>query len=109
MMVRMVVVLPAPLRPRSTVTRSRRTASDTPWRMWCWPMSAWTSCSSRRTSDTGAAAEVGRLHFRIAGDRLRRVIGDETAVLEHGHGVGERHHHIDLVLDEQDGGVALRL
>ena len=38
MMLRMVVVLPAPLRPSSTVTASRLTRSDTPWRMWCWPM-----------------------------------------------------------------------
>ena len=37
-MLRMVVVLPAPFRPMSTVTASRRAVRVTPWRIWCWPM-----------------------------------------------------------------------
>src|SRR4051812_23000461 len=102
--VRIVVVLPAPLRPSKTVTRSRRTVTDTPCRMWCCPMSAWTSPTSRTASgsDTGAAAEIRGLDLGVARDRLRRVVGDEAAVLEDGDRVRERHDHVDLVLDEQD-------
>src|SRR5688500_14042304 len=101
--VRSVVVLPAPLRPRSIVTASRRTRSDTPCRMWCWPMKVWTSSSSRigGAGDSGTgASEVGGLHLGVPADGLRRVVGDEPAVLEDGDRVGEREDHVDLVLDE---------
>src|SRR6266536_5167821 len=112
MIVRMVVVLPAPLRPSSTVTASGRIRSDTPCKMWCWPMWVWRSSTSRmlvsiNLARTGhAAAEVGRLDLEVLADRLGRAVGDQAAVLEHRDRVGQRHHHVDLVLDEQDRLVA---
>src|SRR6266496_328866 len=103
MMLRIVVVLPAPFRPRSTVTASRFTPSDTPWRMWCWPMYVWMSSTSRTVSLmlVAATAKVGRLDLRVPADGVGRVVGDEPAVLQHGDGIGERHDHVDLVLDQE--------
>src|SRR6202795_5235890 len=106
MMVRIVVVLPAPFRPSSTVTASSRTRRDTPCRMWCWPISVWTSSTSSRAAGMRRASVVRRLDGGIGAHRLRRPVGDEPAVLEHGDRVRQRHHHVDLVLDEQDGLVA---
>src|SRR5262245_14645834 len=106
-MVRRVVVLPAPLRPSRTVTAPGRVPSETPWRMWCWPIQVWMPSTSRTGSGTGGApAEVGGLDVGIRADRLGRVVRDEPAVLEHGHGVGERQDHVDLVLDQEDGPLA---
>ena len=48
-------------------------------------------------------AEIGFDHLRVALDLLRRALGDLLAVVEHGHGFGDPHHHPHLVLDQQDG------
>src|SRR5690242_17007720 len=99
--VRMVVVLPAPLRPSSTVTASGRTRSETPCRMWCWPMFV---CTPSSSSTSGMRApEVRGLDLRARADLGGRPVGDEAAVLQHRDRVGQGHHHVDLVLDEQDG------
>jgi hypothetical protein len=50
MMVRSVVVLPAPLRPSSMVSCPRGTARSTPCRMWYAPMCVCTPCSVSRLS-----------------------------------------------------------
>src|SRR5260370_3482019 len=104
--VRMVVLLPAPFRPRSTVTASGRTRRETPWRMWCWPMSVCTPSSSRTSGTRGP--EVRGLHLRARADRGGRAVGDEPAVLQDRDGVRQGHDHVDLVLDEEDGAVPAR-
>ena len=51
----------------------------------------------------GGDAEIGLLHDR-RGDHLGRLaVGDELAVVQHDDAVGERAHHVHLVLDQQDG------
>src|SRR5581483_3276176 len=104
--VRSVVVLPAPLRPRSTVTAPGRARSETPCRTWWPPIQVWTSSSSSTGSATGGAAEVRGLDGGVRADRRRRAVGDEPPVLEHRDPVRERQDHVDLVLDQQDRPVA---
>src|SRR6267142_2052543 len=107
MIVRREVVLPAPLRPRSMVSEFGATLKATPCRMWYWPMCVLTplSCSRSGTSDS----EIGFLHDRRRNDFGGRALGDELALVQHDDAVGERAHHVHLVLDEQHGLVALRL
>src|SRR5439155_2169045 len=107
MMVRRQVVLPAPLRPRSMVSELGATAKSTPCRMWYWPMCVLTPRSSR-SSDT-RDTQIGLLHDRRGGHFGRRTLRDELALMQHDDAVGERAHHVHLVLDQQDGLVALRL
>ena len=57
------------------------------------------------------AAEIGLLHHR-RGDHLGGLaVGDQLAVVQHDDAVGERAHHVHLVLDQQDDlrGVLLEL
>src|SRR6266850_1755464 len=106
MIVRREVVLPAPLRPRSMVSEFGATLKSTPCRMWYWPMCVLTplSCSRSGTSDS----EIGFLHDRRRNDFGGRALGDELALVQHDDAVGERAHHVHLVLDEQHGLVAVR-
>src|ERR1044071_1793319 len=108
MMLRMVVVLPAPFRPMSTVTAARRAVRVTPWRIWCCPINVWRPSTSSTVSLISAktAAEIGRLHVRVATDGYRGVIGDEAPGLERGDRVRESHDHVDLVLHEEDRAVS---
>ncbi len=52
---------------------------------------------------SGAIAEIGLLHDRRGDHRRRLAVGGEPAVGQHDDAVGERAHHVHLVLDEQDG------
>ena len=49
-----------------------------------------------------AVAEIGLDHGRIVAHRVRRALRDLGAVVEHIDAVGELHHHVELVLDQQD-------
>src|SRR3989442_1315146 len=60
-----VVVLPAPLRPRSVTMSPGRISKSTPWRMWDSPYQAWRS----RTSSSGSG--MARAHVGL--DQLDRA------------------------------------
>src|SRR3990172_1458698 len=112
MMVRSVVVLPAPLRPRSIVSPARGTSKSTPCRMWYWPICVLTPASESSASAMRRLlrdAKVSLLHDRRGDHRLRFAVGDQLALVQHDDAVGERAHHVHLVLDQQDRLVALRL
>src|SRR5690242_4491222 len=51
--------------------------------------------------------EVGLDHALVLLDLLRRTLGDLLAVVEHGHAVGDAHHDLHVVLDQQDRDVPL--
>ena len=115
MIVRSVVVLPAPLRPSSIVTSPEGTSKSTPCRMWYAPM--WV-CTPREREQRPHAhagfgfrreAEIGLAHDGRGDHRLRLAVGDELAVVQHDDAVGELAHDVHLVLDQQDGLVALAL
>src|ERR1700674_2506920 len=110
MIVRKVVVLPAPLRPSSMVSPPRGTASSTPCKIWYGPMWVLTlsSCSSGAASDIGDT-KIGFLHHRRGDHAGGLAVGHQLAVVQHDDAVGERAHHVHLVFDQQNGPVAARL
>src|SRR5258706_7196853 len=121
MMVRRVVVLPAPLRPSSIVTWPVGTSKSTPCRMWYAPMCVCTPWSERSLSVIpapslfegegrdgggrdirqhaylGRQPEIGVLHDRRRDHRGRFAIGDELPVVQHDDAVGELAHDVHLV------------
>src|SRR5205085_8048573 len=107
MMVRRQVVLPAPLRPSSMVSEFGATAKSTPCRMWYCPMCVLTPRSSSRSGTRDA--QIGFLHDGGSNHVGRRALRDELALVQHDDAIGERAHHVHLVLDQQHGLVALRL
>src|SRR5438105_3496487 len=98
LMARSVVVLPAPLAPNSATTEPSSTFSETPWRARMEPYDACTSLSSSsaifRSQVSLNDAGVG-LH--LAGRSLR----DLLAEVEADHAVGDAHHQVHVVLDDQ--------
>src|SRR5438094_897312 len=114
MMVRRVVVLPAPLRPSRTVRPPRGTARSTPCRMWYWPMWVWTPDSVRMGSFIGRSCGFGCAKISLLHDlRLHHLgggaVGHQGAVVQHDDAVGQRAHHVHLVLDQQHGLVRVAL
>ena len=51
----------------------------------------------------GADAEIGLLHDRRGDHRRGLAVGRQLAVDQHNDAVGERAHHVHLVLDQKDG------
>src|SRR5262245_13902401 len=103
MMVRRQVVLPAPLRPSSTVMPPSGTAKLTPCRMWYWAMWVCTPSSTSRASGTRRLhAEIGLLHDGRGHDLRRHAVGHETAVVQHHDAVRQGADHVHLVLHQQD-------
>src|SRR5258706_3388953 len=111
MMVLNVVVLPAPLRPRSTVISPSGTSRSTPWRMWYWPMCVCTPASLRSASAIFGRryAEVGLLHDGRRHHGGRIPIGDDTPFVQDEDAIGEGADHFELVLDQQHRAIALAL
>ena len=116
MIVRSVVVLPAPFLPSSIVTSPAGTSKSTPCRMWYAPMCV---CTPASESSGGALmpapasrreAEIGLLDDRRGDHGGRLAVGDELAVVQDDDPVGELADDVHLVLDEQDrlGRVALQ-
>src|SRR6266550_4947437 len=101
MIVRRQVVLPAPLRPRSMVSDFSGTEKSTPCRMWYWPICVFTPASWRRSATRDP--QVGFLHDRRGDHRGGLAVGDELSLVQHDDAVGERAHHVHLVLHQQDG------
>src|SRR5690242_17881370 len=101
--VRRQVVLPAPLRPSSMVSEPCGTSKSTPCRMWYCPMWVFTPARESSALCTGSDPEI-RLLDHGRGDHLRGLaVGDQRALVQHDDAIGERAHHVHLVLDEQDG------
>src|SRR5438094_10226294 len=99
-----VVVLPAPLGPRTPTISPTPTSSDTPLTAATLPYRA----SSPSTLSTRALpAEVGLDHARVGLDLGGRSLGDLLAEVQHGDPVGDAHHEIHRVLDEEDGPAQL--
>src|SRR3954466_13945403 len=107
MMVRRHVVLPAPLRPRSMVSEFGATLKSTPCRMWYFSMCVCTAVSSSRSATSDA--EVGFLHDWHRNHFGGRALGDELPLVQHDDAIGERSHDVHLVLDQENGLVALCL
>src|SRR4051794_11434314 len=106
MMVRRHVVFPAPLRPSSMVSPPRGTAKSTPCRMWYWPMWVLTpdSASMGGTSAmrglriSRSNPQVCFLHDGRGDDRGRVAVGRQPPLVQHDDAVGQRAHHVHLVL-----------
>src|SRR6185503_5251758 len=97
---RSVVLLPAPLAPiRVTISPSAtskdrsRTAGTSPY------------ASSRfATSSSKRASEVGLDHPRVRLHLARRALEERHAVVHDEHALGDVHHEVHVVLDDDDGG-----
>ena len=120
MMVRSVVVLPAPFRPSSVVTRPRAhgeidavqdaIAADIGVDAFEPQQRCRRSrhCSGPRRDSRPCDAEIGLLHLRQRHHLGRRAVGDQRAVLQHDDAVGEPRDHVHAVLDQEHGLVRLR-
>src|SRR5215208_2299191 len=95
------VDLPAPFGPTSVTISPGRTTTSTPCRMstsGTYP--ATRSCVSRIG---GASATKVRLdHALVAAHLVRRAVGDHLPLRHHDHAVGVVHHHLHVVLDEEE-------
>src|SRR3954447_13118061 len=96
-----VVVLPAPLRPRSVTVSPSRTSRSTPCSTWLSPYQA---CSPRteRSGSVKFRPHVGLAHPRIAADGVVAPFGEHLAALEHGDAVAEIRDDVEVVLDHHD-------
>src|SRR5688572_31300767 len=94
MMVRRVVVLPAPLRPSRMDRPPRGTTRSTPCRMWYWPMWVCTPESVSSGSGMGSAvcrfgcSKIGFLYDLRLHDLERLAVRDQGAVVQHDDAVG---------------------
>src|ERR1700687_24040 len=86
MIARMVVVLPAPLRPSRVTTSRVFTSNVMPCRMWLSPYQPWTSwmasCASAMPAPL-ACAHVGLDYLRVVGDLRVAAFGQYLAAREH--------------------------
>src|SRR5262245_55336985 len=99
------VVLPAPFGPSSEAMRTASARSETPFRASILP-SAVTGpeVSSMPPADCRRGAEMSLASQRIGLHRRRGTLGDLLAEIEHRDTVGDRHHQLDVMLDQQDAG-----
>src|SRR5882724_4987569 len=86
-----VVVLPAPLRPRSVTTSPSATSKSMPWRMCDSPYHALRPFTSSRLGMAGS--EIGLDHSGVLGDGVVVAFGEDLAALEHGDPIRQRRHH----------------
>src|SRR5215208_1486295 len=97
---RSVVVLPAPLAPSSATISPSFTSSETP----CSALTGPYRASTLRSSSSGIfLAEVGLDDGGVRAHLGGCPLGDLAAEIEDVHAVGDRHHEVHVVLDEQDG------
>ena len=71
-------------------------------------MWVWTPEGEQRVSHA-RDAQIGFLHDRRSDHLGRLAVGHQRAVVQHDDAVGQRAHHVHLVLDQQDRAVARRL
>src|SRR2546421_10251000 len=100
----MVVVLPAPLRPRSVTTSPSRTSSSMPCSMCDAPYEAFKPFTASSRSAM-AGAQVGLDHLRIFGNAGVVAFGEDLAALQDRDPVGKRRPYREIVLDHQDRAV----
>src|SRR3989442_13046768 len=100
----MVVVLPAPLRPRSVTTSPSRTSNSMPCRMWDSPYQAFRPFTASSRSAM-AGAQGGLDHLRVLRNAGVVAFGEDLAALQDRDPVGKRRHHREIVLDHRDGAV----
>src|SRR2546428_779645 len=100
----MVVVLPAPLRPRSVTTSPSRTSNSMPCRMCDSPYQAFKPfTASSRSAMTGS--QVGLDHLRVLRNGGLVAFGEDLAALQDRDPAGKRRHYREIVLDHQDRAV----
>src|SRR2546430_1442154 len=100
-----VVVLPAPLRPKSVTSSPRPISKLTPCRMCDSPYQA---CSPSTFSNVSGMTgpDIGFHDQRVLRYRFVRPLGQHLATRQHGDGVGKIGDHGHVVLDHQHGAVA---
>src|SRR5262249_42406515 len=108
-MLSMMVVRPAPLRPTSETTSPSPTSSVTPRRMCAGPRKVFMASTSSSTRlsfavlsrKRDAKKDVGDVLVRL--DRFRRAVGEEFALMHHDDAVRVPKHHVHVVLDDDRG------
>src|SRR5262249_11710575 len=110
MTARSVVVLPAPLRPRSVTTSPSPMAKVMPCRMCDSPYQACKSSTrsisfSRAAASGMAGAHIGFAHLGVAGDGGVVPLGQDATARQHGDGVREVGDDREVVLDHQHGAL----
>src|SRR5919108_3597676 len=104
MIVRSVVVLPAPLRPTRQTTSRGPTSSETRRKIWLASMNTSTSATlSTPSRRLRSAADHDVHHLLIAPDLGRRRVGDDPALVERHDAVGVAEDDVHVVLDLDDG------
>src|SRR5207245_6586796 len=99
-----VVVLPAPLRPRSVTISPGRISRSTPWRMCDSPYQAWRSWTP--SSGSGTTGPHVRLdHVRVPRHGPVVTFREDLAARQDGDGVREILDHAEVVLDHQDRAI----
>src|ERR671922_49475 len=105
-MLSMMVVRPAPLRPTSETTSPSLTSSVTPRRMCAGPRKVFMASTSSSTClpfavssrERRAEKDIGDVLVRL--DRFRRSVGEESAFVHHHDAVRVPEHHVHVVLDD---------
>src|SRR5438046_5733257 len=104
---RSVEVLPAPLAPIRQTSSPGCTTRSRPRRATTGPYAAWRSSRLSNGVRSGAVtggSQVGADNVRVRLDGGGRACGDHAAMVQHDHGVRDRHDHPHVVLDQEHGG-----
>src|SRR6187402_3642235 len=100
MIVRKVVVLPAPLRPTRQTTSRSPTASETWRRMWlCWMK---TSTDDTESTALALPSDDGVHHVGIGADPGRGGVGQDSTLVERDDAVRVAEDDVHVVLDLDD-------
>src|SRR2546425_86640 len=94
-----VVVLPAPLGPSTPTISPSRTSSETPLTAATPPYRV---SSPSTLSTTGLPSEVGFDDTLVGLDLAGRAFGDLLPEVQDGDPIGDAHHEVHRVLDEED-------
>src|SRR2546421_7309339 len=103
---RSVEVFPAPLAPIRQTSSPGCTTRSRPRRAATGPYAAWRSSRLSNGVRSGAATggpQVGADNVRVRLDGGGRACGDHAAMVQHDHGVRDRHDHSHVVLDQEHG------
>src|SRR5690349_16870823 len=102
MMLFMVVVLPAPLRPSNVTTSPSLTSKSTPCRIWLSPYQACRPLIASIGSGIGRA-QIGGNDVRVAAHAGIVSFRQDLAAREHGDAVAQAFDHAKIVLHHKDG------
>src|SRR5713101_7680347 len=101
MIVRSVVVLPAPLLPVSVTTSPRSTVKEMPRKARMLPQALWTVCRASKV-ERSPCAKIGFNHLWVTLDHTRRPFCQLGAIIEHRDPIGNAHDHFHVMLNQQD-------